>query len=322
MLVKKTAIHVLQWGVTIGLLAWLFRDVDTWTGMLRRISSANMWWILAALVLAGVDQVFNIWRWGIYLRVQKINAPWKLIIKVFMAGLFFNMLLPGMVSGDLVKIALFGAVARGQLRAVTLSVVADRLIGLVALVPFRYDFFQRTPSTRALLWSLVIGGAAATVLLLGSFVLTRARVREKLPERFPLRQKLLEIGEAWQLFAVEWRASLKAFALSFPVLFTYFGVYWCCGKAFAAPSTFWDVSCVMPVVAVLSSVPISFSGLGVREVLFTQLLGDLARVPEETAILLSLAGFLVYSVWNVLGVFFCAAELPGLLARKKNADRC
>lgn len=322
----RRSLRWLQWGLTIALLAWLFRKPDEWLKTIAAIEGAHLGWLLAALALVGIDQVFNILRWGIYLRVQNVSASWKQIIKVFMAGLFFNLLLPGMVSGDIVKVALFGAAMHGKWRQITLSVVADRLIGLIALVLvslffvlFRYEWLTQTPTAAALLWGLILASLGATALLAASFALSLPACRERLPQRFPGRTKLLEIAETWLVFAKEWKKSFLAFLLSFPVLFTYFGVFWCCAQAFSAGVSFSDFSAVMPVITVASSIPITPGALGIRENLFSTLLDHLAGVDPQVAALISLTGFLAYALWSISGVFFCAAELPDIFAKTKNA---
>jgi hypothetical protein len=101
--------------------------------------------------------------------------------------------------------------------------------------------------------------------------------------------------------------------LSVPVLVTFFGVYWCAARAVGAAVTWWDMCAVMPVVTVASSLPVSFSGLGIREGVFGVLLGDLPGVGHTLAISLSLAGFAIYALWSLIGAAFCGAALPGLL---------
>jgi glycosyltransferase 2 family protein len=57
----------------------------------------------------------------------------------------------------------------------------------------------------------------------------------------------------------------------------------------------------MPVIDGLSAIPVSVSGLGVREKLFEVLLADLADVPKAVAVSASLTGFLLHVCWALVG---------------------
>lgn len=57
----------------------------------------------------------------------------------------------------------------------------------------------------------------------------------------------------------------------------------------------------MPIVDVITTLPISISGLGLRESLFESFLEQLAGVPSEVGVLISLLGFGFSVFWNLLG---------------------
>jgi len=57
----------------------------------------------------------------------------------------------------------------------------------------------------------------------------------------------------------------------------------------------------MPVVDAMSAMPVSISGIGVREKTFEILMNDLAGLPAEVAVSGSLIGFACSLVWAALG---------------------
>jgi hypothetical protein len=84
--------------------------------------------------------IFNLlatsWRWKKLMEVktQTILPFWK-ITKINWIGLFFNTVLPGMVSGDLVKIFYIRDVDSNlSKRFLLASVLVDRIIGLFSLI--------------------------------------------------------------------------------------------------------------------------------------------------------------------------------------------
>jgi hypothetical protein len=57
----------------------------------------------------------------------------------------------------------------------------------------------------------------------------------------------------------------------------------------------------MPVVDVITTLPVSISGLGLRETLFESFLQRLCQVPSEVGVLVSLLGFGFSVFWSLLG---------------------
>jgi uncharacterized protein (TIRG00374 family) len=317
--------RLIQLLVTVAILGWIFSDQKLRSEMWAVLKTADPLWLLAGLLVGATGDASNIVRWGIFLRVQGIDTPWPRIARVFLAGLFFNLILPGSTGGDVVRLLYMVREEHRKKTAVVLSVLVDRLIGLLVLIPYalvivwwRYDWLSQTPSAEALLFFLIGFLAISTVILLSASVVSYTRLLAKLPERFPFREKLVKISDAYHLFTHHWKATLLAILLSIPVIYTYFGVFYCAARAFNADVSLLDLFSIMPIVAVITSFPISFSGLGVREKLFENLLSDLAGTPAGVAVLISLTGFIIYVVLSLVGGLFYLSMKPATREEAKH----
>ena len=322
---KKYALRAAQLVVTAGILAWIFHDPKMRAEIPAALRRADPRWIALGVLISGLDQLANIVRWWIFLRVQKIDVTLARAAAVFMIGVFFNLFLPGSISGDVVKVLYLAREFDRQKAAVFLTVAVDRLIGLFILVPFalvvavvRYRWLSQTTGARTLLWLLIAFMAGAVVVIGASFAIAGFALIDKLPARFPGRARLLRFVEAYELFGRAWPQTLLGLALSAPILFTFFATWWCAARAFGADASLADIFSIMPVVTVITSFPISFSGLGVREELFKNLLGDLAHVPGEIAVLISLTGFAIYVFWSLVGaaIYACSPPIPARSVEK------
>jgi len=82
--------------------------------------------LIVALLLAAV-------RWHVLLLGQQFHMPFRQTVALTRIGLLFNAVLPGAVSGDVVK-AYYVAqdVGRDRVRVVT-TIIVDRLLGLFSL---------------------------------------------------------------------------------------------------------------------------------------------------------------------------------------------
>lgn len=314
---KRTAAKALQIAVTLGLLAWIFHDPGMRAQMWSALRRADLFWIAMGLLVAVLGDVMNLIRWGVFLRAQDIQTPWWKVTWLFLTGLFFNLFLFGATGGDIVRIFYLAREERQRRTAVVLTVVADRLIGLLVLIPVglfvvvvRYEWLSQTPFARALLYFLIVFLVVSTVVMVGASVVAGTGVLEKLPYRFPLRERLVKLAVTYHVFTVRWKATVLALVLSVPVLFTFFGTFYCAARAFGAGVSLWDFCSIMPVITVVTSFPISISGLGVREKLFEDMLRDLCGVPGEIGVLISLTGFTIYLFWSLVGAVVYLAFNP------------
>ncbi|MBA4146695.1 MAG: flippase-like domain-containing protein [Verrucomicrobia bacterium] len=305
---KKFALTALQATITVVLLWWIFSDDALRSGMARTFRSADTNWLLLGIAVAGIGVLSGICRWRIFLQIQQIPVSWWRTTQLYMIGLFFNLLFLGAIGGDVIKVLCLAKDNPGRRTAIVLSVVADRLSGLLALVTVasiftlgRYGWFTQNPAAAGMLWFL-LGYLVFSVLGVAfSFLVARMGVAEKMPRRVPGRAKFIELSKSYHLFASAWKPTLCAALISFVGLFAHYGTFYCSGRAFQPSPSLLDMYSIMPVVDVISSLPIAISGLGVREKLFEELLGSLSGIPGETALLISLAGFAVSVVWSVVG---------------------
>ena len=305
---KHTALFAIQCLVTAGVLAWVFHDGDRRGAMLQALGRADLRWVAAGLVLSGVGEVASFMRWGLCMRVQGIPIRWLHVCRLFFIGQFFNLFVLGATGGDAAK-SYYVVVDTGSSKMTAiLSVIMDRLISLVTLsvtavgmILWRYDYLTQTPVTAGLLYFLIVFLGCAVAALAGGIAIIGFQLAHKLPVRLPWRSSLIQLSTACSLFGRAWKKTLLAIAVSEVSLLTFFAAFYCAARAFQASVSLGDIFAVMPVVTVITALPISINGVGVREKLFEQLLGNLSGVPAEIAVLASLTGFLMFVFWSLVG---------------------
>ncbi|HWL54845.1 MAG TPA: lysylphosphatidylglycerol synthase transmembrane domain-containing protein [Chthoniobacteraceae bacterium] len=314
---KKTLVTLLQAAVTIGILAWLFRNPETNRQMWAALTQAHTGWIVLAALAFGVAEIFGVARWRLLLKVQGITVGWLRLLGLVLIGLFFNVFMPGGTGGDVVKIFYLLKETPGRKPAAVLAAMVDRIVGLMALIllaavviVLRYDWLTSTPVTSGLLYTLmtIFGSALAFVFI--SFGLTASGLVHRLPARLPLREKLIEMSVAYRLYARAWRSTLAALLISLPVHFLSFVQFYFVARAFSAAAgkvSLLDFSALMPIVNTLTAMPISIGGAGLREGLFVRLLGDLCGIDAATATVISLTGYLVIALGGLVGgvIYLC-----------------
>ncbi len=308
---KKTILTIIQVAVTLGILGWLFRDPERNREMLNAVTQADTGWILAALFIFVIVELLAVWRWQVLLKVQGIVIGWWRLTALMTIGLFFNVFLPGGTGGDVVKIFYLLKETPGKKAAAMLAVVMDRIVGLLGLIvmaaafiALRYGWLTQTRATSGLLYLLIFlfGGAIGFVTV--SWVVTRYNLIHLLPQRLPLRDKIVELSVAYTHYGRAWRSTLGALIISLPVhLFSSLQFYFAAlaFEAAAKKVTMLDFLTIMPIINTLAAMPVSIGGVGVREGMFISLLGDLCGVDKATAVVISLTGYLVIVFWGLVG---------------------
>lgn len=305
---KKKLLTALQILVTLGILSWVFHDPKTRAEMAAAITAANPWWVLSSVTAFGTVILLAMLRWQILLRVQGICIHWWRTGALVMIGMFFNILVPGNTGGDVFKIFyLLKEVPHKKAQAL-LTVLIDRILGLLGLMLIavfivwqRYDWLQQTEITRTLTWTLMLILLGAFGVIAFGFLVSSLGWADKLPAKMPLRDKIIDMTVAYNAYAKAWRASLISILISFGIHFSVFYMFYSAARSLGARVPIGDFFSLMPIVSVITSLPISVGGTGAREWLFQTLLGKLCAVPESQAFAISLLGFVVTVFWAAVG---------------------
>jgi uncharacterized membrane protein YbhN (UPF0104 family) len=189
-----------------------------------------------------------------------------------------------------------------------LAVLMDRLIGLLGIISataiilvFRFQWLTSTAVASKWTWLClsIMGGSFAGIVF--SFLITGFGLAHKLPEKMPLRDKVIDLSIAYTAYARAWKESLGAFVLSLGVHFFSFYVFFAATRAIRENIPMLNVFGVMPVINTLTALPISVGGAGFRETLFIQLLGSLCGTASANALAISLMGYMMIVFWAIIG---------------------
>lgn len=317
---KKILLTTLQVGITVFLLWWIFRDPAKNQEMLKALKTADLIWLLPSIVSVGLAFLLQTERWRVLLKVQGIDMGWWRTLRVYFIGAFFNLFLLGSTGGDIIKIFYAMRETASKKSAALLSVMVDRMMGLVALVAvalclcsLRFDLLMSNPLTQGLLGTLalILGGASGLIVF--GFLVDRFQLANRLPQWLPLHGKIIELSSAFSTYARAPMVLAKAFILSIPAHLLNFLAYYFTARAFgvfAGWKGLGDILCVMPIISTIASMPISLSGVGVREGLFQKIFAALFGTPDSISVMISISGFLVTVLWGLVGGLVYLAYRP------------
>ncbi|MBI2515852.1 MAG: flippase-like domain-containing protein [Opitutae bacterium] len=306
---RKAARLLLKVAISCGLLGWVLSKLP-WSELVCQVMGLDIRWILAALCLLGFSTGLSTIRWQFLLAVQGIRLPLAGLFRLQMIGQFFNSFLLGSTGGDVVLIYYAAGHAPTNRTGVAVSVLADRLLGLagltwwvVAVVPFlpcRADTTVNLAATGAWLAGAAVLGLGAIACLL--FTPAGRRWSHRFPDH--MREGMHRVHEALGLHRGQPALLGASLLLAIAIPLAIVGVGWCLARAQGLAMPYPTLLGVLPLVLLVSSVPVSIGGLGTREGVVALLFpayGLVEPAATATAVAFSLLWYLLNILWGAIG---------------------
>ena len=295
---RKRIAFAAKAAVTAGLVWLVLRGVD-FSAALERMAGLSAAAAAGAVALLMLHCFVAGWRWRMIMRLFGPALPLAASIRLFFEGYFFNNALPSTIGGDGVRI--YRANRMGlPLAASVNGVLLDRVTGLTGLVilvavgqPLLYAHVEDT-STRLAFAAIVLAGVAGVAAM----ILARRIPERLLPAR--LREPVHKLSEATHAAYLYPAVSLPVLGLSVVVHGLIVASVHVIAIGLGLDVGLFESLVLVPAVILLSTVPVSIGGWGLREGLMVVALG-LAGVPADAAL----------SVSILFGLAQIAAGLPG-----------
>ena len=312
---RRSWIRWVRIGLGAALLAALVSRAD-FAGLTVRFTGAVALGAAAAIVCLATAQGLSALRWRILLGPGA--PPWPYLFRLYLIAAFFSLFLPTAVGGDAVRAA---AASRslGQTSRMVTTVLADRMLGVLALATFLVIGLAVSGGgavlgfdwkIRPAVWLGAAGAAAGLALLVWI-----ARRRLAAPLRFA--------REAWQaVVEMVRRPGRLAVALltGFAVQAAYLLAWIVLARGLELPVPTSSFLLTVPIVSASTMAPITLSGVGIREGAWILLLRPYG-VGSADALALSLTYFACWIlVAAVGGVLFSFLGLEPVRPAGASAD--
>jgi uncharacterized membrane protein YbhN (UPF0104 family) len=291
-------IRALVTAVLLGLVTW---KVD-WTTAANRVAEGSWAWFAAAVGTLFAAQVIAAVRWRVLLIGAGLDRPWLMVVRAYLIGVFANNFLPTAFGGDFARAWLIARPGPPLVRAL-LSVAVDRFIAFWCLVALAWLTLPTNPG--AVPGSLVTGllgvtaaGLVASALAILFVLRGGGRPAMRIPER--ILGWAREIRETLRLYSGQPVTLAVATVLGIAFQLLTILAMWMVAKAIDIHIAFSLLAVVLPLVLVITLVPISIAGFGVREGGMVLLLGTAGYSTTE-ATLLSLIGVAALVVSSLPG---------------------
>ncbi len=284
--------------ISCGLIVFALRGVDIFSVFLQIMSASILNVTFAWVLMTGLALIHSE-RWRIVLVQLRMKLTYGDAIKLVFISYFFNQTLPSTVGGDAFRI--WGAHRKGiSLQDAVCSVIVDRIIALISILlmifassPWLSDLFGVTPRS----WMLGLLLAVCAVSL--SFLLLTNRLLDWL-SRWRLGRGVISIVSCAKAVFLDIKVASYVVVLSVCSYFVVSFAVYLLARGMLVNLEFKYSLLLMPLVILVTILPVSIAGWGIREGAMLVSL-DLVGVPSADAVSISI----------LLGLVSLLSGLPG-----------
>lgn len=282
---------ILKFGVSAAALYMLSRKIDI-TEIQRVYRNINMLYIIASMCLYIVAQMLSTLRWS---KLVSTEHGYVELLKIYYTGCFFNNFLPSTIGGDAVK-AYYLYRRGGGLHSSMASVFMDRYIGLAALVMIGAVSF--VSGMNLIKQTFIVWFYPITIIgfIVASIILFRTKWAMFFKQTRMFYESISQYRGMKDVVA-------DCFAISIAVqVLTVLSVY-LISRSIQSGVGMLECGIFIPLINIITLVPVSVSGVGIREGAFVYLFG-LTGLKTEESITISLVWFITVAAVNMVGGLF------------------
>lgn len=315
----RHAVNTLKLLIGVLMIALCVKQIH-WAPFIETLVSVKLGFVVIGMVLTLLNMVIAALRWYLLLHALHIDAAFGRVLKLLFIGMFFNVFLPGGLAGDIVR-SVQAKNEGSSFEDAFSSVFTDRLLGLFGLVllamigfVFQWDALRDSGVLRYFLIPSVL------VCLFPIFFYSRRimkRFRFLIAPLGKVGQKIEELYRSLYKYryspakvAVVFGITLFNHIIMFASIYTF-------ALSLNARVSFVYFILFLPIIGILSMVPVTIGGLGLREFGFV-LLFPLVGMAKAQALGASLFFFMaLVLVAFVGGMIYLYETLTGFMTVKQ-----
>jgi uncharacterized membrane protein YbhN (UPF0104 family) len=298
---------LLRVAVTMALVTWVALHTK-WGEVQDAFVKLDVRYWLAGVAILVVTQVVSAVRWQVIARQLGLERPLTQLTGFYFIGMYFNLMLPTSVGGDVVRAWYLNGGSGKKLRSVA-AVLLDRINGVIVLVALACvaSFFGGSEVPTWASWSayacLASGMGGIAVLA----ILTRLRLVPK------SRQE--QVDAMWSIVRAPGPLAISTLCSLF-VQVANVAIVWLVALGLGLDISFAYCCVFVPLISLVTMLPVSINGIGLREKQMELFLAPVG-VSASMAVGLSILWFAVSLAVSLLGGL---VYLFGSFPRPKSAE--
>ena len=303
----KTLMNILKAGLGFGLIAYMLYSGKLNLSSIVGITN-HLWVATIVFFIILVAIMTTYYRWKILLAGQGIYGSDKEFLPLFFIGLFFSSILPGVVSGDIIKSAYIVKKTPDKKAAAVLTIILDRIIGLMGLmiiccIGFAINLETVKQHNALKTLAIVMFLTLFCLLIFAMIGLSRRVGQTKLfntiLEKVPFSKTIKNLYEAFHIYRERRRRLAYALLISLAnhslCIIGFFMITRALGLELLSIRSYLFI---VPTGMLTSAIPLTPAGIGVGQVAFLKLF-------EWTLGVKTTVGADAATIWQAMTIFIC-----------------
>ncbi len=247
--------YFIKLGLTIILLVVLFTKVNL-SEVIGILSSLNILYYLIAILFVPILYLIRTFRWKILLESIEIRNSFTNLYKVLIIGVFYGLITPGKV-GELGR----AYHLKGKKTKIFPTIIIEKITDIFALILLSiitiFLFFNNYPGFKLLISVCIF------VMIFGIWILSSKRITYLLVKPLKVQEENVDLFiDSFSKMIKNKNIMFKTFILAFCYYFVnYIAAIFLLASLDIVPS----VVVVLPLVILMGNIPLTISGLGLRE---------------------------------------------------------
>ncbi len=291
LLTKKNSMLSLKIIITCIFFIAIFSNTD-FDATITILTGADIMFVILALFVLVAEQFIATTRWLIVLNWLKINISYSSTLRYIWIGAFFNQALPSSVGGDALRGYFLCKHKNCSIGAATVGVLLDRVVAMFSLTLL---IASTLPLWFKLVTDPIINGSVIIVII-GLFVSIGIGITlDFMPNKWThwkIVQGVVTLSQNSRKIIFSYYG-LVLIALSLSIQLSFVFAVWILAHSMGLDVNFVDVLLIIPITNLITVLPISIAGWGVREVVIITGLGFLGVSPEAALALSIFYGLLI-----------------------------
>ncbi len=303
---KKHTVVIVKSAITIGVFVFLFTRLEA-TEIFARMARMDMGLFAVSIGLIMLKNLGAGYRNRILLRHIGSNVGLAALVRLYFIGGFFNLFLPTAVGGDIARAFYLYRYSGGNESTVS-TIIMERVLGILAMMCLSFTsvllihaLMPGLLASRLIHVITVLFGCALAASALFFHGAAERFVERMMPHRLSNRMApVIAVVRSFLGFRRGARALVSAFLVSLTIQAIIIASTWVIALSIGDDTPLIVFLMLLPIIWLVSMIPVSINGIGLREGAFVFFFGTVG-MSGETALAISLIWFAQMIVMGVMG---------------------
>ena len=292
----KNNSKIFQIIISFLIITYLLKDVDQLLifNIIKTIDPIKFFY---TLIILFISLLLYPYKWWVILRFLGMKLSFGLIYNLNLVASFYNMVLPTRLGGDFLKYFILTKNNDTNGEKIAASILIDRIFNLIAIaiifivstINTSYNYYS------IYFWIISIFGTSLVLVKITPKILNFKNIR-----RFKLIKSMFISFDYLNIFFNSFKKSIFIILTSFVNVMVTFFMSYSIGLAIGIEISFSYYLYFMSLTSIVTIIPISLGGFGIREGIYIHFLGIL-NVSKELALSLSIVSYLLMLLPSFFG---------------------